>query len=194
MTMTLEQLNEMMKANGGDLWLSGTNITKLPDGLTVGGTLWLEGTNITRLKDGDYVPNKYLYADGILTHVKKKKKIDKYTYYIGKINGRNVVSDGKNYAHCVSFKRGVADLAFKEAKDRGAEQYKNLTLDSRVSTDKAIEMYRVITGACEEGTNMFVSEIKELKESYTIQEIIDITKGSYGSSVFADFFRSNKHV
>ena len=37
---------------GGSLDLSGTQITALPDGLTVGGSLDLSGTQITALPDG----------------------------------------------------------------------------------------------------------------------------------------------
>ena len=37
---------------GGSLDLSGTQITALPDGLTVGGSLDLSGTPITALPDG----------------------------------------------------------------------------------------------------------------------------------------------
>jgi len=33
----------------GSLYLEGTNITSLPDNLTVGGSLYLKGTNITSL-------------------------------------------------------------------------------------------------------------------------------------------------
>ena len=36
---------------GGDLYLRGTNITSLPDNLSVGGSLDLEGTNITSLPE-----------------------------------------------------------------------------------------------------------------------------------------------
>ena len=53
--MTLEQIKRMMDANGhigGSLDLSGTQITSLPDGLTVGGYLDLRGTQITSLPDG----------------------------------------------------------------------------------------------------------------------------------------------
>lgn len=37
---TLEQLQKMMDERGGGLDLSGTEITSLPDGLTVGGEVW----------------------------------------------------------------------------------------------------------------------------------------------------------
>jgi hypothetical protein len=82
----------------------------------------------------------------------------------------------------------VKDIEFKAAESRGAEQYKNLTLDSTVTKDEAITMYRIITGACRQGTEIFVSNLKETKDTYTVREIIDITKGQYNSSIFKAFF------
>ncbi|MBQ7835373.1 MAG: hypothetical protein IJ385_06275, partial [Ruminiclostridium sp.] len=183
---------------GGSLDLRGTGITSLPEGLTVGGSLDLRGTGITesnyrKLTEGDYKPGSYLYADGILTHVKCSKKVGengKYTLYIGKIKGKNVVSDGTNYAHCRTLRDGIADLIFKSAADRGADQYKGLNLDSEVKTEDAIVMYRIITGACRQGTQNFIDSLKELKDSYTISEIIDLTKGNYGAEKFRDFFEN----
>ena len=196
MNYTLEQLKEMMDRNGGSLYLSGTSITALPEGLTVGGSLDLEGcTSITnprnykKLQDGDYVPKKYLYADGILTHVSRVKTIGKYTYYCGKIKHKNVISDGTNFAHCRSFKDGVADLEFKAAKERGAEQYKHLTLDSVLNPEEAKTMYRIITGACRAGTEHFVSSLGEIKEQYTVRELVEMTRGQYGSERFRAFFK-----
>ena len=198
----------------GSLGLSGTKITTLPDNLTVGGSLGLSGTKITSLpsnlavggiiisdrdqiknrghykllQNGDYVEGKYLFADGILAHVKRAKKIGEYTFYIGKIPGRNVVFDGEYYAHCKTFSDGVRDIEFKRASDRGAEQYRSLTLDSEVSKDEAITMYRVITGACQQGTESFVSSLRDTKDRYTVREIISITQGQYGSRSFTEFF------
>ena len=216
MVYTLKELKKMMKENGGSLYLEGcTGITALPDNLTVGGSLDLRGTGITalpdnltvggyldlrgtgitarheykRLKNGDYVPNKYLYADEILTHVKRSRRFGNYTYYYGKIKGKNVISDGVLYAHCATFREGVIDLEFKKAKDRGAKQYKGLTLESVVKKEDAITMYRVITGACKAGTAHFLEGLREIKAEYTINEIIEITKGQYGAGVFENFFK-----
>lgn len=190
---TLEELQAIMNANGGWLDLRGTGITSLPDNLTVGGSLDLRGTGITnpkytKLENGMYVPERYIYADNILTHVKSKKSFGKYTIYVGKIKGRNVVSDGTYYAHCDKFRDGIADIAFKAAKDREAEQYKSLTLDSVVKKDDAIVMYRVITGACRQGTQNFLDGLSEIKEEYTVREIIDLTHGNYGADTFKRFF------
>ena len=217
MKLTIEEAQNMMKRNGGGLnlrgtpiqtlpdnltvgeWLdlSDTPIQTLPDNLTVGGSLYLRGTQISKkaaikkankLHDGDYVPNRYLYADGILTHIKGRRDIKGYVFYKGKIPGRNVLFDGTNYAHCETFGDGVRDLAFKAAMNRGADQYKHLTLDSCLTADEIIPMYRIITGACSQGTKKFVDSLGTLKDSYTIREVIDITSGQYGSGTFKAFF------
>ena len=194
MKYTLEELNEMMKRVGGRLDLRGTQITALPEGLTVGGWLDLSGTQISnpnhykRFKNGDVVDGKYIYCDGMLVHIKRKKKIGDYTFYIGKIKGMNVLFDGENYAHCKSFKDGINDLEFKKAKDRGADQYRDYTMDTVVTAEEAKTMYRIITGACKAGTEHFVNGIQHVKKKYTVRELIDITEGQYRSDVFKSFF------
>lgn len=195
MNYTLEQLKEMMERNGGSLDLSGcTSLQALPEGLTVGGSLDLSGCNISnthhykRLQNGDFVDGKYLYCDNMLVHVKRKKEIGAYTYYVGKIKGVNVISDGENYAHCKDFKDGVSDLEFKKAMDRGADQYKGYTKDTVVTFEEAKTMYRIITGACKLGTENFIKTVREIKDKYTVRELIDITKGQYRSEVFKRFF------
>lgn len=49
-------------------------------------------------------------------------------------------------------------------------------------------MYRVITGACRQGSESFVKSLGELKEKYTIREAINLTKGQYNAEKFAEFF------
>ena len=210
---TLEECQKLMDENGGFLDLRGAQITTLPDGLTVGGYLDLEGTQITtlpdnltvggyldfrdtritnpiykRLQDGDYVEGRYLYADGILIHVSRRKEINGYAFYVGKIKGKNVVSDGTHYAHCKTLREGIADLQFKAAKDRGAAQYKGRDMDELIPFDEAVAMYRIITGACAAGTQSFIDTLCEVKEAYSIREIINVTCGSYGANTFKEFF------
>ena len=120
-------------AVSGNLYLRGcTGLTSLPEGLTVSGSLYLCGCNgivdkdaerkkVRRLVDGEYVKGRYLYADGILTHVKRKKKIGNYDYFVGKIKNKNVVFDGTNYAHCKDFQSGVCDTYRDGAPGYGAE-------------------------------------------------------------------------
>ena len=201
MKLTLEKAKQMMKKSGGSLDLYGASITSLPDNLTVGGSLDLYGTKIAnkeeaerqvgRLHNGDYVPGKYLHADGILTHVKSTKKVGGYTLYVGKIKGRNVVSNGKNFSHCRDFRDGIADLKFKEAEDRGADQFRGLDMDTKIPLDDCKTMYRIITGACRQGTEAFAESLRgygKLQDSYTIREMIEVTKGQYNSDCFAEFW------
>jgi len=177
----------------GSLYLQGcTGLTSLPE-LTVGGNLDLEGTQIKgnpqcgKLKEGDYVAGRYLYADNILTHVAKEKRIGEFTYYVGKIKGRNVITDGKHYAHCKDVRSGILDLRFKQS-DRDKSAFEHLALDSAIAFDDAVVMYRVITGACSQGAQQFIDGLKEVKPSYTVGEIIEVTAGAYGNSEFAKFF------
>ena len=188
-------------AVGGWLDLSGTGITALPDNLTVGDWLDLSGTGITALPDnltvGDWLDLRGMgitalpdnLTVGILTHVKQRVEVDGYILYIGKIKGKNVVSDGTHYAHCDKLRDGIADLAFKTAADRGAGQYEGLSLDTSLTVDEAKTMYRVITGACRAGTDAFVESLGDtLKERYTIREMLALTRGQYNSDRFAEFF------
>lgn len=176
---------------GGYLELGNTRIEHLPKDLILGGSVYgmnVDETQYKHLKNGDYVPGKYLYADNILTHVKSSKQINGYTFYIGKIKGNNVLSDGTNYAHCSTLREGLADILYKTSASRGAEQYEHLTKESIVTLNEAITMYRVITGACKRGTESFVSSQKELKQEYLVSEIIKFTRGQFGSKQFAAFF------
>ena len=201
---------------GGDIWLSyQINLKKLPDNLVVGDSIQAysipheysfnnvtvgkqlycyngNSYNINHLQNGDYVEVRYLYADDILTHVSSKRTFGKYTFYKGKIPNINVIYDGVNYAHCSNFKSGVLELEFKSMKDRGSEQYEHLTVNDIVDTDYAITMYRIITGACQTGTEMFVNNVKDLKDKYSISEIIELTDGWYGSTIFKKFFTERK--
>lgn len=198
MKLSIKKAKEMMRQNGGSLDLSDTQIAELPDNLTVGGSLDLRGTQIAdkfktgskvqKLHNGDYVPNRYLYADGILTHIKGCRTVAGYTLFVGKIKGKNVVYDGSNYAHCDKLRDGIADLIFKAASDRGADQYKGFNLDTEMTVPELKTMYRIITGACEQGTNAFVNSLGKLKKKYTIREAIDITEGQYNAEKFSDFF------
>lgn len=175
--LTLDRAKHMMEINGGSLYLRGTQIQSL------------DWKKVKHLRNGDIVSGKYIYCDNILTHIRSTKRVDKYTVYVGKIKGRNVVSDGVNYEHCDHVRDGIADLIFKAAKDHGAEQYRGLGLDTELTVHEAVTMYRVITGACRQGSENFVKSFgADIKEKYTIMEVIDLTKGQYNSEKFAEFF------
>ena len=196
MKLSKEKAEKLMARHGGSLDLSGTQITALPENLTVGGWLYLRDSQIPdgevekvkRPTDGDIRPF-YIYADGRIFHYTgRSHKLDGYTVYIGKIPGQYLVSDGEMWAHCRNVRDGIADILFKRAKDRGAEQYRGLDMDKPYSVEDLKTMYRIITGACRAGTVSFVDSIKDLKDSYTIREAIELTKGQYNSSAFERFF------
>ena len=141
------------------------------------------------LTEGKIVPGRYIVADGQIFHYTgRSHKAGDYTVYIGKIPGQLLVSDGELWAHCKSAREGIADILFKRAKDRGAEQFKGLDLDEPRTVDELKTMYRIITGACRAGTEAFVATIKELKGTYSIREALEITRGQYNSEAFREFF------
>jgi hypothetical protein len=179
---------------GGSLYLQGTAITSLPDNLTVGGYLYLRGTAIKdtsmvkQLKNGDKT-DKWIYADGSLTHIQKVKKLNDITVYISPYNTVLATKDHETFAHGKDIRSAIQDLNFKLAK-RNVEDYRGLSLDTEIKFDDAVVMYRVITGSCQYGTQRFIDEHPELekKKTITIREAIELTKGSYGSELFEKFF------
>ena len=62
-------------------------------------------------------------------------------------------------------------------------------MDSVLTLEEAKTMYRVITGACRQGTEHFVESLGDkVKEKYTVREMLEVTKGQYGSEKFSEFF------
>jgi hypothetical protein len=174
---------------GGRLDLENTKIETLPDNLTVGGRIFSDGldtSKVKRLKHGD-VTDKYVYADGILTHIKTIKKIDDITIYISPY--KTVVARKEDtFAHGDSIREAVQELRFKMA-ERNIDEYRNLTSDSVLTFEEAVMMYRVITGSCQYGVNRFLEENKIEERSYTVAEILSLTKGSYGHERLVEFIK-----
>ena len=104
-----------------------------------------------------------------------------YTFYIA--------SDNKNNAHGDTVKEAIAELAFKSS-DRDVSQYKDMSLDTTKTPQEWGFVYRNITGACAFGVKDFIAS-KELKESYTLAEIIKETDGAYAHHTFKQFFERN---
>ena len=102
-----------------------------------------------------------------------------------------MVTDGNGkYSHGDTLKEAKDDLIFKIS-NRNKSYYNALALDSKLSFEKAVECYRVITGACAFGTKDFVlNRLVKREKEYTISEIIEITKGEYGHQNFVNFFKT----
>ena len=128
--------------------------------------------------------------DGVLTEVISKKGNVYKVVKVGSKKESYLVTDGNGkYAHGETIKEAKEDLIDKIS-DRGTSSYKGMTLDNELSFQQAIECYRVITGACSQGTRSFVeSKIVTPKSSYTIAEIIKLTDGNYGNESFKNFFK-----
>ena len=196
---------------GGSLYLSGTGITSLPDNLTVGGWLDLSGTGITdtskvkgtlsaeaRRKIAakqnmcliwEWNGRTYIKVDGIFSVVDSHHGNVWRVHQLGCKEQTFIVTDGEHhYAHGDTIDEARKDLVYKIC-DRDKSEYENLTLDSELTYSEAIECYRVITGACSAGTRNFCENIlSDKREKYTVNEIIQLTKGRFGNEAFENFF------
>ena len=104
-----------------------------------------------------------------------------------------LVTDGNdNYAHGITIKKAKKDLLFKIDENKNLESFKSLKLDSKISFKKAIECYRLITGACELGVKDFIETNNIKNKYYTIKEIIDLTKNKYRNDEFKQFLTIKK--
>ena len=181
---------------GGYLDLSYTAITSLPDNLTVGGSLYLSYTAITDTSNINrntphvfFWRNKsYVKADGVLSKVISHRGNVYRTQQIGSPKLDYLVTDGNKWSHGNSLKDAKEDLLYKLS-NRDTSKYDSLTLESKLSFEKAIEAYRAITGACSFGTKDFVlNRLENKKSEYSVSEIIELTKNEYGGSSFENFF------
>ena len=137
-----------------------------------------------------FLKNGYLYADNILAKIIKKNK----NVYKIKICGQTIVSYciqyGENFSHGDTIKEAKDGLLYKIS-NRDTSKYNDFTKDTKVTLKEAIEMYRVITGACEGGTRYFIENVlTDKKEKYTVQEVIDLTRGQYNHEKLVEFFKA----
>ena len=134
--------------------------------------------------------HKYIKCDGIFNVVVSHHGNVYKVKDIGRTKEYYLVGDGNGkWAHGDTIDDAKKDLLYKIS-NRDKTGYKNLTLDSILSYEEAIECYRVITGACSSGTKGFCeNRLGEIKNHYTIREIIELTEGEYGNNEFKDFFQ-----
>lgn len=190
---------------GGELDLRNTKI-KLPANITVGGDVSyyrsqykndLKGVNIMYIENGEYVDGKYVFLDGVIIHVSHREIIcdGKYAYYVGRIPGLNVITDGNFVVQCNSVDDGIKELNFKHAESLGINQYAELTLGSTVSIEDVVTLYRIISEVDQIESREFDNDIRahsieHNKETYAIWELIEIMKDHdhIGYSEFVEFF------
>lgn len=145
----------------GYLNLRGTQITALPEGLTVGGNLSLSYNQLTSTPDTSHInrtaPNifqwewhgrKYIKADGIFQQLMERKGNVCHVKSIGSDKITYLVTDGNGkWAHGDTIQEAKADLIYKIS-NRDKSKYEGWTMQTEISFEEAIEAYRVITGAC----------------------------------------------
>ena len=130
-------------------------------------------------------------VDGILSWLISKKRAAQLIVFkvriVGKLNVSFVVQRGEIFSHGKTVKQATESLRYKLS-DRDTSRFKKWTLATKVKAEDAIQAYRAITGACEEGTRLFCEGIK-VPTALTIAEAITLTKGKYESEKFAAFFQ-----
>ena len=131
---------------------------------------------------------EYLEADGILSAVLHKRgKVYKIMKF-GEDKETYLIEDNGVFSHGDTIKQARESFIYKIS-DRDTTKYKDMTLDTKLTKKEAIEMYRVITGACESGTRYFMDNSGIKKKTATIAEIIELTKGQYGHGSLVEFFK-----
>lgn len=136
--------------------------------------------------NGDEENGEYIIVDNILSRVLKRKgnvlKVinhsDKEESYIVEQNGI--------FSHGRTIDEARESLVYKLS-TRDLTEFKSLTLESILTKEEAIRMYMSITGACAFGTKQFI-ESRDIKEEYSLSEIINLTTGQYGNQKLKEFF------
>ena len=105
---------------------------------------------------------------------------------LGETDETYVVTSNGLSAHGKTVKECKDSLIYK-IKDRDTSEFDSLTLDSEVTFEQGVKMYRVITGSCESQTREF-AESHRFTGTKTIAEIIEITKGQYNHDALTGFF------
>ena len=194
---TFPRLNEV----GGSLYLRA--LTSLPANakLTAGGYLDLSAlTHKTEHKGNNPLARGiataavtamfnsigYTIADGILAKIVQKRGPVSRVIICGKTEVSYLVTNGEAFSHGKTLKEARDGLMFKIG-NRDKSQFKDWRLDRVVTKAEAIKAYRVITGACEGGVRSWMEQ-RETPEKLPVREIINLTKGAYGSMEFEKFF------
>jgi Leucine-rich repeat (LRR) protein len=173
---------------GDDLDLRGTQIKALPANLTCG-SLWFDGVLSGReFRIIDYIPSVVLSRENMGGY--EVLKLTNPEFKSGELVKDKIfyaaVKDGES-AHGETIKQAILDVRFKLS-DRNPSQYKDTDIDEQMSIDDLVIMYRTITGACSLGVQNFIEE-SERKSTYSIREIIELTKNRYGHEELEEFFK-----
>jgi hypothetical protein len=182
-TLYLNSLTEIPKGFnptvGGDLFLN--SLKQIPEGFNRSD---YEDKNISLFEWDNHIKcdNRFSEVISKKGNVWKLKDICKDKIYY-------LVTDGNgNYAHGDTIKEAKDDLIYKIS-NRDVSQYQNIDLNKKFSFTECITMYRSITGSCSTGVRNFIETNGIKKQSYSVNDIIGITKNNYGNESFNKFFK-----
>ena len=128
----------------------------------------------------------YTIADGILARIVQRRGPVMRVIICGKTEVSYLVTNGEAWSHGKTLAEARDGLIYKIG-SRDMTKFKAWKLDRVVTKAEAIEAYRVITGACEEGTKAWMGQ-RKTPEKVTVRGIIDLTKGAFGADTFRKFF------
>lgn len=184
---------------GEGLYLTDSSITSLPKDITVGGEVEIENTNIpeeelkkikTKMPDlitwgnGRFLNNNGKLVE-VLEHRGKVYKVRNPFFH----NVYYVVSDGKGrWADGDTIKEAKKYLLYTPL-PKDLEEYKHLTLDTVLPAKEALEAYMNITESYPWQVVRFFKENPdiEIKETYTVSELLEITKNHFSNRDFRKF-------
>lgn len=184
---------------GGSLDLG--SVTSIPEGFnpTVGGYLYLGsgrryiGANVQLPTVYTWRNREYIKADGIFMRVISCKGNVYRVCRIARNEVKYLITDGNGkWSHGDTLEEARKDLVYKIS-NRDTSRYNDMSMDSVLSFEDAVECYRIITGACSMGTRHFVEDVlaaKDRKDRYTIREMVALTQGQFGAEKFANFFKN----
>ena len=157
-------------------------------------TEYIDGTRIK--EDTYYTLYNHEFAeveiiDNVNTIILNRKKNIIKGLYFDNLKPCYVVEKDGVYSHGDTLKEAKDSLIYKIT-NRDTSMYKDYTLETKVTFEEAVKMYRVITGACEGGTRNFVENVlKNKKKKYAVKEVIEETQGQYGHDRLKEFFEVN---
>ena len=136
-----------------------------------------------------------IVADGILSEIISKKETEECTVYrvinYNKSKESFLIQRDDMYSHGKTLKEAKDSLLYKIS-SRDTFKFDSYTLETELDIQQCVECYRVITGACESGTRSFVENSMDVGKTYTVKQLIKITKRQYESNRFKEFFIEEK--
>jgi len=103
-----------------------------------------------------------------------------------------IVFSGEISAHGYTAAGAVGDLKYKIKKDAELSLFRSYKLDTKLTIEEGITMYRSITGACDFGVRSFLEDKGidvNSKKKYTLAQIVEMTKNKYGHLKLLEFYR-----